>query len=393
MLSKPKLFAALFLMLFCGEVFADIAPNPIIIKGIVPARPVNIQMVSEVVTADVGKDSSFVTCVFNMRNFGNAQDIDIGFPIMNFYLFEPPVSKPSRQLSSDFFEQNYLNQSNKNQFEVFVSGVAIKKIGINVPKQLEAVLSAAGNDRYKLLQDYENQNKPWYLWRVHFDKQQSLQIVVKYRLPSGSHRTYNFFNYLLSTGAGWKGKIESAKVIVNFRNIPKDQIISISPGGYKQYPTQLVWHFKDIEPTIKNDILVEYERVKGEYGNSAQFKITYIVDGKVIKYTDFKDMPVNNMASVKVDRDTQYKDGAVRIYTKNYVFKAFLTKVKPINLRVWRKLSTEIVTAFPEHFTLEVDKKKVAAANMFSMLHEINTAKKIAGITLVHRCILITTAN
>jgi hypothetical protein len=87
-LVKTKVsFIIPLIILMSHSAQADISPNPIQIKGIIPSHPVNIQMVSEIVSIQLSMDSALVECTFNMHNLGKAQDLEIGFPMMNFYLF------------------------------------------------------------------------------------------------------------------------------------------------------------------------------------------------------------------------------------------------------------------------------------------------------------------
>ncbi len=79
-------------------------PRARVVKGIVPLHPVNIQMVSELVKVNLTLDSAFVECTFHMHNFGEQKTLEIGFPVMNFYLWE----------------NDYLSPLSKNKFDVIV---------------------------------------------------------------------------------------------------------------------------------------------------------------------------------------------------------------------------------------------------------------------------------
>jgi hypothetical protein len=47
-------------------------------------------MVSETVNASIYKDSSFVECVFLLKNYSGKTKLNVGFPIMSFYHWMPP---------------------------------------------------------------------------------------------------------------------------------------------------------------------------------------------------------------------------------------------------------------------------------------------------------------
>jgi hypothetical protein len=97
---KTLLLASIICINFLNA-FADIIPDPVKVKGIIPAQPVNVQMVSEQVTVDLYKDSSFVQCVFNMKNFGKAQVLEVGFPMMNFYTWNPNFENPVKAVTDE----------------------------------------------------------------------------------------------------------------------------------------------------------------------------------------------------------------------------------------------------------------------------------------------------
>jgi len=71
-------------ILIIGKVYADIAPNPIVIKGIYTVDSCKIQMIQEYVYADLYNDSARVVCTFELLNLGDSTTIQIGFPEMNF---------------------------------------------------------------------------------------------------------------------------------------------------------------------------------------------------------------------------------------------------------------------------------------------------------------------
>jgi hypothetical protein len=78
---------AIIILTLClhTNLFADIAPNPIKAKSISPKDQTSIRMVSEKVIIDLYNDSSVVKCLFNMKNPGEQEKIQIGFPEMTFH--------------------------------------------------------------------------------------------------------------------------------------------------------------------------------------------------------------------------------------------------------------------------------------------------------------------
>lgn len=336
---------------------ADIIPEPVVVKGIVPLHPVNIQMTSEIVKVNLTLDSSIVECTFNMRNLGNAQDMEIGFPIMNFYLWD----------------NDYLSPLIKDKFEVFVKNKKLSKIDFYIPNQLKNILTEVESEqRYSVLSNYENENRPWYLWKMHFGNNENLSIVVKYRLPNGATKGNSFFNYLLSTGAGWKGKILNAKVIVSVVNIPSDQVISLSPKSFvKKDSRQIVWEFNNLKPTLKDDIEIKYERTKGEYKEHQRklnAELTY-VDGKRTMFTSI--LKMTNLGAHKFNQHPRQ----LHYFTNGYILREFKKNVKKINKLVWQQISKESVFDFENKYQLEINGDQISKDILFRKIYEVDTMK------------------
>lgn len=105
-------------------------------------------------------------------------------------------------------------------------------------------------------------NYPWYIWNVHFKKKDLRQIKVTYFLPCGKGYgdRYRYFKYLLHTGAGWYGKIDTAKINIQIMDFSLAKIDSVSPSNYYKDKKENTyrWLFTDLEPTEKDDIYLEY---------------------------------------------------------------------------------------------------------------------------------------
>jgi hypothetical protein len=390
----------LFFVFHCT--YADINPNPIRIKGIVPFGHVSIQMISEVVNVELSKDSSIVTCTFYMQNLGRAQNIQIGFPVMNFYLSDYEMDKADTGKGVNAYmwkpEAYYLlNDKIRNKFDVSIDGNPVKSIDMYIPDKLKRMLKVSLKDAEKyyisipntsfktsipninndsLLNAYITQNKPWYLWKDHFKKGEKQTITVKYILPNGANHICPFFNYLLSTGAGWKGNIKRAQVIVNVKDIPMDQIVGISPRQYRIDDNVISWDFRNIKPTVKDDILINYENIKGSYKEAMDRarKVKLFVDDHEIHDPQFiSKMDQTSIAVVSVLKTHPYEDGAFFIYTKSFVLNKFKLRVKAIDKKVWETISATSPKTFPKKYELKIDTQK--SKNIFYDLREIDTSK------------------
>jgi|GEM_PF-1064005 len=346
---------------------ADIIPDPVKVKGIVPANvPVDIQMVSEVVTADLYKDISFVKCVFYMHNHGKSRELEVGFPVMNFYLWGDNIFEP---------QKNWLKDGNFNKFKVIVGNSIVNKVNLYIPKAFtEAMAQNNRGQNYKLIQEYNNANKPWYLWKVSFKENETVKIIVRYRLPAGTEKITKFFNYILSTGAGWKGKIKSAKIILNLKDVPADQIVELSPAKHCiRKGQQLVWIFSNLEPTPDDDILVRYEIEKGTYKTHMDKMPSFYIDG--IRY-NAGDKPASSkikMASYDIkESDGVDKNGAPIFYTVNHALRKFKKKMGNYP-GVNKFIKHETVGTLPLNYQMEINGTRIDEKAIFKQMLVVDT--------------------
>lgn len=224
---------ALFLLLGTVEGFADIAPVKSVGKAIQPLRDVPVQMVSEDVEISLFSTMVWVDCLFTPRNEGKTDTIEVGFP---------------RGWEGDLMEFRAKNAS--------ITGVYTVETIAQDP-------AWDGEDRRGEL--------PW--WKVFKVPFESTDQTVKVKNSYGTYlrpREPKYlddlaFTYIMKTGALWKGNIEDARVTISLRNVPFDQVTSISPEGYTREGNDIIWRFqnfkpdRDIEISIMQDIL--YERL------------------------------------------------------------------------------------------------------------------------------------
>lgn len=279
-----------FTLLLISQVRADVAPNPIIAKGVRTTDSCSIQMISEYVYADLYQNYAKVECTFELLNFGDSVTIQVGFPEMHFQYFWV-----------DNYDENHM----KN-YTIVVDGKTLTDKDIRMSKEFDSAYTAHRNMeiiskeyRQKKLDLYtsaaldslnkcrksayrnaselsrkidkyiEAGNFPWYVWDMHFDKNEKKQIKVVYSLPAGKgvftdsrqrRNKYNYFKYILETGSGWYGPIGQANIELKLHNIGLKTIEEISPAGYQLNgkTKRIKWGFTNLEPTKEDDISVRY---------------------------------------------------------------------------------------------------------------------------------------
>lgn len=300
---------AIIILTLClhSNLFADIAPNPIKAKSISPKEQTSIRMESEKVIIDLYNDSSVVKCLFNMKNLGEPEKLQIGFPEMTFHYY--------RQRSK---------VDEASRFQVKENG---KVVNFDFSDSLKN-----DKDYRKKVESYQIKEE-WYLWESEFQQGESKTIEIQYSLPFGMLKRTNerFFTYLLSTGANWKGTIEKAEIIVNLKDIEIDSLISKKPNNCLIHNNQLIWTFSDFEPTTKDDIKINYNSSKILYTGKKPVPPVFIIDEKLDNKFDLESIEPNDIASIEVIKKpeetkkyTNQNNGVVKIYTKDFV----LTELK-----------------------------------------------------------------
>lgn len=309
-MSKYSFFFLLIIIPI--RLYGDIAPNPIFVNSLIPADSCKIQMISEQVNVWVYKDSSIVECSFVLKNHSFKTSLSVGFPIMSFYHWQPPqnwiperenfkiildnklIDKFDRFIPDDVLSQHSkLRQMDSEFYESFshvldslkeACPICSRKDEINFYKKFHKLLGDVPKEQERIelkrkldfLIDYEK--TPWYLWNINLDSAETKVIKVRYNVPCGLGywSRYRYFKYILSTGAGWYDKIENAKINVTLMDFASSNVDSISPSQYifdKKHKT-ITWDLYNIEPTIKDNIYIEYsfEKEKLRYWYYKKFK-------------------------------------------------------------------------------------------------------------------------
>ena len=170
-------------------VSADVAP-PAQPPGTNPApgsEQTQVRMAAETVTLDIvlsvpegSKGQARVTADFTMFNTGSdSETMAVRFPVGA--------------------DDGWGNTPELRDLKVKVDGRAVELRRIT------------GEDP-----NFSQQQSPWVEFDVTFPPQQEVRIVVTYLLEATGEMPYVWFNYIFSTGSGWKDTIGSAKLVVNF---------------------------------------------------------------------------------------------------------------------------------------------------------------------------------
>lgn len=198
-----------------------------------------VRMVSEVVIIDVQDDipenslgEALVTAKFIMFNLGEDAEVMFArFPLTFWNGYSDS--------SSDYPEIKDL--------EFIVGGQSVDWSRVMVPNPRD-----------------EDNPIPWAAFGVTFPPGQEVLVEVTYTAKPVGEYPFIAYSYVLETGAGWKGSIETADIIVrlpyeaNNQNVILDETIgwSLTSPGAVLDGKEVSWHFENFEPRSANNIEV-----------------------------------------------------------------------------------------------------------------------------------------
>ncbi|KXK16075.1 MAG: hypothetical protein UZ14_CFX002000111 [Chloroflexi bacterium OLB14] len=202
-----------------------------------------VRMVAETVTltiseypADKAIAMAKTEAVFTMRNLGTVEEkMNVRFPL-------------------SFFNGDSDGFGNFPE----IKSIEVKINGETVPTRKEIQL------RYDSEYSYDEREEiPWAVFEAVFPPNQDVIIEVVYNVQGFGYYPNQAFKYVLETGAGWKGTIGSAEIILrlpyeaNKKNVWVEEV-----SGYTE-PTsggvfsgnEVRWKFEDLEPTYESNVL------------------------------------------------------------------------------------------------------------------------------------------
>jgi hypothetical protein len=188
-----------------------------------PIENKEIEMVAETVMVRPAGRRWEAICTFILKNTGEATEIQVGFPDMTD---EGPGADLTKGTIQDF--------------KCYVDGEEVNtqhKTGIESPSKTGPYYPLA------------------YVWEISFKKGQKRTVKNTYNF-GGLYRSDGTtdLNYILTTGALWKGTIKSALIVFDLGKLDPRFTYSIRPTGYKIKDHQISWNFKDFEPETDIEI-------------------------------------------------------------------------------------------------------------------------------------------
>ena len=226
------------------SVAPDIAPNPVsrVGESLAPRKPTAVEMSAETVRITLLEDTARIEASFTLLNTSTEkEDLDVGFP-------RSVQPEESRWHPKEGLTVGRWGPASLREFTAKVDGVEVKaEPRTGLPKQ-----------------EYQG----WLCWRMSFEANQKRTVEVRYiadtrddNYSEPSALQNRQVTYILKTGAGWKGNIGEAVLILNLEGRSGDHVTRVAPEPTEKSAGAWTWRMKDFEPTA--DVLIQYRVYAG----------------------------------------------------------------------------------------------------------------------------------
>jgi hypothetical protein len=244
-LSKHSFFISLMAILCCllspYPVKADAAPPPDPSLGsTAPYQPIKtmVQMISETVLIDiptVDASTFHVSTSFLMRNQGsNEEKMQVIFPMTNIHA--PDWIEPMYKILESSFHAKV------NGEEETISVITTPpEISSTDPNLLEFPEGKFRSDVY------------WAAFEAVFPVNEDVTLQIYYDMVG------NYFTgveYIIETGAGWYGNIQSADIRMRLPFPAVEEVIVGANRGYTLSGNDIEWKLANFEPTRKDNFQI-----------------------------------------------------------------------------------------------------------------------------------------
>jgi len=243
-----------------------------------------IELEKEDLTIELRQNAAYVTIKYVFKNTGKDVDVKAGFPSRQY------AEKESRTEEV----KNYTISSEGKSIEFTIEK---GKLG-NANKYTK------GRSEYV---DFATLILDWLTSKIKFKEAETKKIEINYISPylvtSGGLSDDTTiepleFQYLLSTGATWKGPIKEGIVTIKTVGVDPD-FISISPKNrFQRSNNEFVWKFASLEPTSKDDLMIEIGQYIGIYNSYGDQQRTIIYQEGEKYFLEFTDYEVNSSSNL-----------------------------------------------------------------------------------------------
>ncbi|MEP6810192.1 MAG: hypothetical protein ABI992_08100 [Chthoniobacterales bacterium] len=211
-------------------------------------RSTDIALEDELLTIDLHQEFAAIEVRYKMRNTGGQVTQDFFFPVERWAASE---SEEGAEGGKPADLEDYRITADKTE---------LKSKNIPSPEKPAVVVDEHWGE-------FPPATKLWKKSEIPFAPKQEREIVIRYRVAySGSdgsvsddgHNSEHVLVYSLSPAATWKGKIVTGKIVVNLL-LPRPEEVEIANPKdrfQKITDTRTEWTFKDLEPTLADDLKI-----------------------------------------------------------------------------------------------------------------------------------------
>lgn len=209
-------------------------------------------------------------------------------------------------ISQDFFFPVELWMENDNKKVTDLEGYRIAVDGAELDVQTVESEEKPKPVVDKLWGQFHASVRIWKKSQIPFERGQIREVFIRYRagysviqsfVSDDSHYSDALFHYSLSPAATWKGPIGKGKITVNILHArPEEVTISKPKDRFKKVTaTQFVWDFRDLRPTLADNIRIVVHPAYESYPNydlmseRERFWANYVIQGNhyFLTHTDY----------------------------------------------------------------------------------------------------------
>jgi hypothetical protein len=210
-------------------------------------KSTNVMIADEKLTIDLHQEFAGVEVRYQMKNTGIRVDQDFFFPV-------------ERWAESDG-EDGGSALLDLEGYAITADGTELKSQNVDAKGEKP---KAEKDSRWG---DFKPGTRLWKKSSIPFEAGQTREIVVRYRSPYAAvqssvsddgHSDDLYLRYSLSPAATWKGPIGTGKITVNYLHPRPEEISIVKPKDRfkKVSDTEYAWEFKNLKPTLADDIKI-----------------------------------------------------------------------------------------------------------------------------------------
>jgi len=212
-------------------------------------KATDVTIEEEKLTIDLHQEFAAVEVRYRMRNTGPQVEQDFFFPMERW----TPAEETGDGENTRTDLEGYTIAADGSELK----SANVDAKGVEKPKPVEG----------ENWDDFPSATKLWKKSRIPFARGQTREVVIRYRSPyagtelsvsDDSKSTDAVFQYSLAPAATWKGPIGKGKVTINLLHPrPEEVVISKPKERFKKTnATQFEWDFRDLKPTLADDIKI-----------------------------------------------------------------------------------------------------------------------------------------